>query len=78
MGYVVLCSAMIQRKSTTDNTQWCVEDFQNLKITKNLVVGNKSTLHFGANGYYYSYGLNGVYKIDKITQSSIGKHGIRK
>ena len=77
-GYVVLCRAMMQKKLTTDNSKWCADDFKNLKTTKNSIVGNKSTPHFGANGYYYSYGLNGVYKIDKTTQSSIGEYGIRK
>ena len=39
--------------------------FSELKTTKNSIVGNKSTPNFWANGYYYSYGLNGYIKLTK-------------
>ena len=56
---------------------WNEEDYNLLKPVKNSFVGNSNTPHFGAQGKYFSFGVNALYKIDK-NKSSIEKYGNKK
>lgn len=74
-GLIMLCSAVIDNNNVL-NITWDTSDFNKLKRTKHLVVGNKNTPHFGAKGYYFSSGLSAVYKV--TNNSSVQNYGVKK
>ena len=71
-GYAMICRAFITMRDQ-NKIVWNEEDYNLLKSVKNLFVGNSNTPHFCAQGKYFSFGVNALYKIDK-NKSSIGKH----
>ena len=73
----MICMTLINTTGDVCNAIWNEEDYKLLKSIKNSYVGNNNTPHFGAQGKYFSFKLNALYKIDQ-NQSSIGKYGIKK
>ena len=69
-----MCRSILDSKKQDTNTL-NDEDPCLLKSVKNLIVGNKNTPHFGADGRYFSFGINSLYKIDK-KDSPIGTYSV--
>ena len=76
-GYAMLCHAVLDRNGKDNSTFWNSDDLNTLQFIKTSIVGTKSTPHFGASGKYFSFGANGVYKIDD-KKSSVGLYANKK
>lgn len=70
----MICRAILDSKKR-DTNMWNDEEFHLLRRVKNSIVGNKNTPHFGADGKYFSFGINILYNIDK-KDSSIGTYSV--
>ena len=76
-GYIMLARAVVDKTVHYPDIIWEEKDYTLLKKVKKSIVGNKNTPHFGASGKYFSFGMNGFYKIDE-KQSSVGIYSNKK
>ena len=61
----MICRAFMNAKDKKNKIVWNEEDFNILKLVTNSFVDNSNTPHFGAQGKYFSFGVNMSYKIDE-------------
>ena len=54
----MICRALINTAQDEENTRWNEKDYKLLKSVKNSHVGHNNTPHFGAQGKYFSFGVN--------------------